>query len=656
LSALWRRDVRPLLENPPLLIGGLGLVLLVAAAVLGPRFASFDPQAWRLVEFGPGGSIAVPPIPPNGQHLLGTDPMGRDLLSRLLWGAGLTLTAVGLAVVGRTVLGVGAGLLAAAFRGSILEATVLAASTATSGVPQLLLALLLVLLLRDWGLLGFVVALILVGWADLAQFTHAEALRLRNSEHVQAALALGGSTTHVYLTHVLRNLVPMLASLVALEAGSALIVLAELGFVGFFVSGGTFFVDDSGKPILPVRDRTPEWGQMLAGARGYTFANQWVAFVPAVVVAGVVVAFNFLSEGVRAASDPHGLHAVSPRVLGWLGRAGVVIVAVASVGFWQLAASSGGLAVDDARARALEIARRSEPSAQLVAQVVRFSSEAHALARPEQLNFYYATPRGTLRVGFTDAAETGLDVRWFEDQDNLQVNRLNPLELPGATWQDALTEAERISGTRFRNRNSGYLVSVVLVQTSTGPRYLVRYSTLGSPQPTLIIPVTGDGQAEQSAPAFLEDSAARARGLLGAGAKLWLAGALGQQSSGATAVDTWMFCYGDGTGRFLLVNYEVRETGLVATTYFLNAPTLRGPIVVPDSVVAVVDAGGLDEAIAKLGQHAVGESNEKSLFFASALYQSGDGGRQLLGVYQIAGGRRAFTLDLASGAVVEVAP
>jgi hypothetical protein len=144
--------------------------------------------------------------------------------------------------------------------------------------------------------------------------------------------------------------------------------------------------------------------------------------------------------------------------------------------------------------------------------------------------------------------------------------------------------------------------------------------------------------------------------LLGAGAKLWLAGALGQQSSGATAVDTWMFCYGDGTGRFLLVNYEVRETGLVATTYFLNAPTLRGPIVVPDSVVAVVDAGGLDEAIAKLGQHAVGESNEKSLFFASALYQSGDGGRQLLGVYQIAGGRRAFTLDLASGAVVEVAP
>src|SRR5690348_2379623 len=235
-------DLRSALRDTPLVVGALGVLALMLTATLGPALAPYDPQAWRLVEFGRNGAVILPPSPPGPEHLLGTDPLGRDILSRLLWGAQLTLTAVAFGLVLRSSLGIGLGLAAAA-RGGWLDALMLAVTNAIAGVPQLLLALVLVLLFQGLGgLTGFSLALGLVGWSDIAQFTRDEARRLSAGEPVQVARSLGLSEVRVWRGYVVRNLVPQLVSLIALEAGSTLMLLAELGFIGFFVSGGTFTV------------------------------------------------------------------------------------------------------------------------------------------------------------------------------------------------------------------------------------------------------------------------------------------------------------------------------------------------------------------------------------------------------------------------------
>src|SRR5207247_5600891 len=316
------------LRNPALLIGLAGVIVLGLVALFGPQLTRADPQAQRIVIFFPDGDFAIPPVPPNPYYPLGTDPLGRDQLARLLWGARLTFTVVLLALGLRTALSLVMGIAAGWRRGAVAEG-VTVMTNAVAGVPQLLLALLIAVLLRDQAILGFVIALGFVGWAEGAQFVRTEVARIRRTPYIEAATAIGGRTPHILTAHVLRGLAPQLFGLVALEAGATLLLLAELGFLGVFMSGAVIMVDNSNRPILPVRDRAPEWGQMLAGAQSYAFSNQFLAFVPGVVVAAAVFAFNLLGEGARAATDPFSSLSLSPRAVGSLGRA---ILAVALLG------------------------------------------------------------------------------------------------------------------------------------------------------------------------------------------------------------------------------------------------------------------------------------------------------------------------------------
>lgn len=174
-----------------------------------------------------------------------------------------------------------------------------------SGYPQLLLALLVGVALRDLGVFGFVVALGVVGWPELARFMPFEFQQIASQPQVEAARAMGASPRRLALWHIARNALPQIVGVTALETATVLLLLAELGFVGLFVAGGTGFTSDTGAPVLPVRDRAPEWGQMLAGAQGYVTNHEWVAYVPALVVVAAFFAFNLLGEGVRAALDPH---------------------------------------------------------------------------------------------------------------------------------------------------------------------------------------------------------------------------------------------------------------------------------------------------------------------------------------------------------------
>ncbi len=465
-----RGDAGRLLRNLALILGLAGVIALGAVALFGPQLSAADPQAQRLVVFYPDGTFPkVPPTPPDQYNPLGTDPLGRDQLARILWGARLTFTVVLLALLLRGLLAVCLGVLAG-WRGGSADALVMLATNAIAGVPQLLLALLVAVALREYAILGFVVALGSVGWAEGAQFIRAEVMRIRRETYVEAAAALGSRTGGIITRHLLRSLAPQLFGLFALEAGATLLLLAELGFLGVFMSGSIVLVDNNNRPILPVRDRAPEWGQMLAGATQYAFSNQFVAFVPGVVVAAAVFAFNLLGEGARAATDPFSTLSLSPRAVGSLGRALLATAVLGGVFFGVAEARSTELSFDDALRLAREAADRVEPGDELLAAVVRYRSDSHALAKPEKMNFYFRS-RGIfeiLRVGFPDADQNAMEVL-HDDQDGLKFNVLAPLADWSVTLDRALATGEDEGCRVFRNSSRGWLVRVVLTHQTAFP-------------------------------------------------------------------------------------------------------------------------------------------------------------------------------------------
>ena len=476
-------DAGRALRNVALGIGLAGVLALAAVALFGPQLSSGDPQAQRIVIFYPDGAIKVPPTPPDAYYPLGTDPLGRDQLARVLWGARLTFTVVLLALLMRAALAITLGVLAG-WRGGAVDALITIATNAIAGVPQLLLALLVAVALREHAILGFVVALGVVGWAESAQFVRGEVIRLRSAPYIDAARALGARTRGIVRRHLLRSLAPQLFGLFALEAGATLLLLAELGFLGVFMSGAIITVDDANRPILPVRDRAPEWGQMLAGAQQYAFSNQFVAFVPGVVVAAAVFAFNLLGEGARAATDPFSSLSLSPRAIGALGRSLLVVALLGGAFFGIAEARSTELSFDAALGLARDAVARVEPGDELLAAVVRYGSEAHALAKPQKYNFYFRS-HGVfeiVRVGFPDLDQNAMEVK-HDDEDGLDYAALQPL----GTWtvmQDRAIEiAEQRGGRAFRNGSRAWLVRVVLEQPPGlgGPAYRVLYSAPASP-------------------------------------------------------------------------------------------------------------------------------------------------------------------------------
>ena len=472
-----RADAFRALRNVALLFGLAGVLALAFVAVFGSRLTPSDPQAQRLILFFPDGTFEVPPSPPNAYYPLGTDPLGRDQLARLLWGARLTFTVVLLALGLRTALSLVLGV-AAGWRRGPIEQGVTIITNAVAGVPQLLLALLIAVLLRDQAVLGFVIALGCVGWAEGAQFVRSEVMRIRRTPYIEAATAIGGRTTDILKRHVLRGLAPQLFGLVALEAGATLLLLAELGFLGVFMSGYIVQVDNNNRPILPVRDRAPEWGQMLAGATQYAFSNQYVAFVPGVVVAAAVFIFNVLGEGARMATDPFSSLSLSPRALGALGRALLVFALVLGTSFGVAEARATQLSFEDAMRLAREASDRFEPGDEMIAAVVRFASEAHAMGRPSKYNFYFRQPGGVgfVRIGFPDGDQNAMDIKRFDDEDGLLYSLMTAPKDWTVPWSDALAKAESQGGTAYRSSNRGWLVRAVLTAREGRAYYRVAYT------------------------------------------------------------------------------------------------------------------------------------------------------------------------------------
>ncbi len=278
LSGLSAGAASPATLSRPAALGLL--ILLGLAALLASPLAPYDPSRIDL------GRSTLPPSP---QHLLGTDTLGRDLLSRALYGARISL-AVGVGAAGLSaLLGVALGL-AAAYRGGILDATVTRLVDAALAMPAFFLLIALQSIFGS-GLLTLIVMVSLVGWMVVARVVRAVTLSLKEREFVLAARALGCSGWRIVLRHLIPNLVSQVGVLFALGVADALLLESALSFLG-----------------MGVPPTEPSWGNMLNDAQAAILSGAWwIAAFPGALILGTALAVNLVGDGLRELFSPEGL-------------------------------------------------------------------------------------------------------------------------------------------------------------------------------------------------------------------------------------------------------------------------------------------------------------------------------------------------------------
>ena len=256
---------------------GLIVVLLASvAAVVGPMLTPYDPAAQELARRLEGPSLS---------HPFGLDELGRDILSRLLSGARISLL-VGLAVVSVSSL---AGMLLgsiAGYFGGFVDDAISRVVDVLMAFPGILLAIALVAVLGP-SLTNVILALSIIGWVGYARLVRSQALRAREFEFVQAARALGAGTPRILLRHVLPTALPAVVVQATLGMAGAIIAEAALSFLG-----------------LGVQPPTPSWGTMLDAGRSHLFDAPHLTIFPGLAIAILVLGFNFLGDGLRDRVDP----------------------------------------------------------------------------------------------------------------------------------------------------------------------------------------------------------------------------------------------------------------------------------------------------------------------------------------------------------------
>lgn len=267
--------------NGKLVTGGLVVALLLALALTGPWVAPHDPNRQDL------GQIRTPPMWAGGSpaYPLGTDSLGRDLLSRLLWGARVALVVAASSAALAALIGVPVALVAGYARGHV-DTILMRVVDVWMSIPAVLLAIALMAVL-GLGLWKVVLAIVVVDWTRFARVIRGEALALREREFVEAARAVGLSPARVMVEELLPNLWPLVIVLTSLEMAVAVGVEALLSFVG-----------------LGVQASVPSWGAMIAEGRGYLMVGWWGMGLPMLALVAAVVGFNLLGEGLRERLDP----------------------------------------------------------------------------------------------------------------------------------------------------------------------------------------------------------------------------------------------------------------------------------------------------------------------------------------------------------------
>jgi peptide/nickel transport system permease protein len=265
------------LRENPLALAGLGLVLLlVAVAILAPWLSPRSPLEQDL---------ARRLLPPGPGNLLGTDELGRDILSRILYGARTTLVIVALVVVLVAPVGLAVGTVAG-YAGGLVDGALMRVTDVFLAFPRLILALAFVSAIGP-GLVNAIVAIACTAWPPYARIARAETLTIKNSEFIVAARLQGASALRILWSHVVPLCTSSLVVRVTLDMAGIILTAAGLGFLG-----------------LGAQPPLPEWGAMISSGRKFVLDQWWVAAMPGIAIFVVSLGFNLLGDGLRDVLDP----------------------------------------------------------------------------------------------------------------------------------------------------------------------------------------------------------------------------------------------------------------------------------------------------------------------------------------------------------------
>ena len=270
VKRLWRK-------NKLAAASAVVILLFILAAILAPVLTpyTFD-----------GMDLHNRLAPPSRAHLLGTDEAGRDVLTRMLYGSRVSLL-VGIvptviSMLAGAILGIIAG-----YNGGRTDAVIMRIADVMLAFPSMFLAMAIMYTLGD-GMINIFLALALVNWASVARIVRAETLKLKETEFVEAARSIGVGKLMIMLRHILPNCVPSLIVLFTLNIPSAILSESSLSFLS-----------------IGIKAPQASWGLMVNAGRQFLYSQPWLSLSPSVAIMVVVLAFNFLGDGLRDVLDPH---------------------------------------------------------------------------------------------------------------------------------------------------------------------------------------------------------------------------------------------------------------------------------------------------------------------------------------------------------------
>ncbi len=271
----WARGLRTLIRNRMAMAGAAVICIWVIVAIAAPWIAPYDALAQKVED-----RLS----PPSAWHLFGTDELGRDVFSRVVYGARISLP-VGLVVILFSMLmGAFVGALAG-YIGGVFDLLVMRVADITLAFPSIVLALAIASVLGP-SLKNAVIAMILVWWPEYARLMRGQVLSVKHEDYVMAAQAVGVPQKRILTRHIIPNTSAPIVIKASLDAGSAILNIAALSFIG-----------------LGAVPPTPEWGAMISMGR-FKFYQWWLTTFPGLAVLSVVLGFNFLGDGLRDAFDP----------------------------------------------------------------------------------------------------------------------------------------------------------------------------------------------------------------------------------------------------------------------------------------------------------------------------------------------------------------
>lgn len=277
-SDTWQDRIRSLArQNKLAAFSAVLILLIILIAIFAPLIAPYDHLAQNLAQRLQH---------PSAAHLLGTDELGRDVLSRLIFGARISLTIGLVPTLISMMIGTALGM-CAGFYGGKVDFIIMRMADVMLAFPSLLLAM-VVMYTMGGGLINIFIALSLVNWAGTARIVRSQTLSLKEKEYVEAARSIGVKNSVIMLRHILPNCLPSLIVLFTLDIPSAILSEASLSFLG-----------------VGAQPPSASWGLMVVRGKKYLFSEPWLSIAPSVAIMIVVLAFNFLGDGLRDVMDPY---------------------------------------------------------------------------------------------------------------------------------------------------------------------------------------------------------------------------------------------------------------------------------------------------------------------------------------------------------------